>query len=492
MITASMLYDFVGCPHRVAMDLIGEESACDPVNPFVELLWERGSLYESQVIAGLGTPFLDLSAYETAEKEWRTTEAMDARVPLIYNARIQRDDLLGLPDLLRLEACGYVPGDIKSGAGEEGDEDSSRSKPHYAAQLALYVDILERQARLSDRRAFVWDIHGEEVPYSLTAPRGTRDPRTLWQDYQDTLAEVRAIVAAPQTSRPAHAAGCKTCHWYTACTAQLKAADDLTLLPELGRAKRDVLCGTFPTVHALAAADPEGHIHRTKTPFRGVGPDTLRKFHARAKLYASGGPPYAKRPLVFPQRSVELFYDVETDPMQDVCYLHGFVVRENGNNAGETYVPFFADAPTTEAEEAVFRDAYAFICSHQPCAVFYYSPYEHTTLLRLAAKYPGICSQADVDGLFASDDTLDLYHGAVRPHTEWPTNDMSIKTLAKYLGFAWRDAHPSGAASIQWFAEYLETRDPGGRQRILDYNEDDCRAMRVLLDGLKTLPVKDS
>ena len=67
-----------------------------------------------------------------------------------------------------------------------------------------------------------------------------------------------------------------------------------------------------------------------------------------------------------------------------------------------------------------------------------------------------------------------------------------IKTLAKYLGFSWRDAHPSGAASIQWFAEYLETRDPAGRQRILDYNEDDCRAMRVLLDGLRKLPVKES
>lgn len=29
--------------------------------------------------------------------------------------------------------------------------------------------------------------------------------------------------------------------------------------------------------------------------------------------------------------------------------------------------------------------------------------------------------------------------------TEWPTRDYSIKTLARHLGFAWRDAHPSGA-----------------------------------------------
>jgi predicted RecB family nuclease len=489
VITASMLYNLVTCPHRVTMDLFADPAERDPANPFVELLWERGSAYEAQVMGALGVPFLDLSDYTTDEKERRTTAAMDARVPLIYNGRIQCANLLGVPDLLRLEAGGYVPGDIKSGAGEEGPDDESKPKRSYAVQLALYVDVLERQGRLAERRAFVWDIHGDEVPYDLLAPQGKRDPRSLWQDYQDALAQARPIAAGTAHTRPARAAGCKLCHWYTSCTAQLEADDDLTLLPELGRAKRDVLRETFPTVHELAAANLTIHVRGAKTSFPGIGPETLLKFHARAKLHATGGAPYAKKTLSFPARAVELFYDVETDPMQDICYLHGFVVRENGNNSMETYVGFFADEPTAEGEERVFRDAYAFIHARQPCALFYYSPYERTTLAKLATKYPGVCSQDDVAELFASPDALDLYHGVVRPHTEWPTSDMSIKTLARRLGFSWRDANPSGAASIQWFAEYLRTRDPAGRQRILDYNEDDCRAMRVLLDGLKALPV---
>jgi len=32
--------------------------------------------------------------------------------------------------------------------------------------------------------------------------------------------------------------------------------------------------------------------------------------------------------------------------------------------------------------------------------------------------------------------------------------------------------------------------DPARKRRILDYNEDDCRAMRVLLDALRGLPVR--
>lgn len=71
--------------------------------------------------------------------------------------------------------------------------------------------------------------------------------------------------------------------------------------------------------------------------------------------------------------------------------------------------------------------------------------------------------------------------------TESPTRDYSIKTLARYLGFDWHDTQPSGAASIEWFDQWIKTGDPEIKKRIVDYNEDDCRATRVLLDGIKKL-----
>jgi predicted RecB family nuclease len=86
--------------------------------------------------------------------------------------------------------------------------------------------------------------------------------------------------------------------------------------------------------------------------------------------------------------------------------------------------------------------------------------------------------------------TFDLYHGAIRPATIWPTRDYSIKSIAAHLGFTWRDSDPSGAASIEWFQRWLRTRNPEDLQRILDYNEDDCRAMEVVLDALRTLEVR--
>ena len=51
-VTAAMLYDLVTCPHRVTMDLFTDPALRDELNPFVQLLWEKGSLYEREVIDG--------------------------------------------------------------------------------------------------------------------------------------------------------------------------------------------------------------------------------------------------------------------------------------------------------------------------------------------------------------------------------------------------------------------------------------------------------
>lgn len=74
-------------------------------------------------------------------------------------------------------------------------------------------------------------------------------------------------------------------------------------------------------------------------------------------------------------------------------------------------------------------------------------------------------------------------------HTDWPLSSYSIKDLAAYLGFKWRDETPSGALSIQWFNQYLETKHEKELKRILEYNEDDCKAMVVLKDALEKLSV---
>ncbi len=470
------------------MDIFGDPATRDEINAFVQLLWEKGTAYEHDVIGSLTLPILDLSRYSGEEKEQQTLEAMKRGEPLIYSSRISADKLLGDPDLLRLEGNGYVAGDIKSGSGEYGEGDNTKLKKHYGVQLSLYTDILERIGHACSRRPFIWDIHGKEVIYDLEEPQGKTNPWTVWSLYQKILAQAQRIIDESEQSVPAYSGTCKLCHWYSACLSQLEELDDLTLLPELGRAKRDVMVDTVPTVFELANTDIEGFISGKKTIFPGIGATTLQKFHNRAQLTKTDGArAYLTNPINLPFSETELFFDIEVDPMRDLCYLHGFVERHNGDNTTEKYIAFFTEDVSSAEEERAFKDAWQYICDKQPCIIYYYSKYERTIWRQLQSKYPTVCTAEDIEDLFHPSQSVDLYFDVVKKATEWPTRDYSIKTLAKYLGFSWRDTHPSGAASIEWFDRWIQTGDETIKQRILDYNEDDCLATRVVLDGIRAL-----
>jgi predicted RecB family nuclease len=338
VVTASVLYDLVQCPRRVVLDAFGDQAEADEINPFVRLLWERGTLFERDTVAKLNQPFTDLSRASDSDRERLALEAMARGDALIYGGCIAADDLLGRPDLLRRETgVGYVPGDIKSGRGEEGgDESDGKPKAHYAVQLALYVDILERRNLSAGRRAFVWDIRGEEVLYDFATLEG----EVLWSDYQMALAEARAILATQATPLPAYGSVCKLCHWLTFCVAQLTASDDLTLIPLLGRKERDALQDSLPTIAALATSNPEGFIQGRKTLFRGIGPDRLRLFQARAAMLKATPPrPYLRAPVVLDLAPVAGFnqtFDL-CPGFQPVVYPRHFAARQNCDSLTVTF-----------------------------------------------------------------------------------------------------------------------------------------------------------
>lgn len=491
-VTASMLYNYVKCEHRPWMDLYGDPALRDDASPFVQLLWRRGRAHEDAEIGKLAGTHIAFADAAPAEREERTVEAMDRGDALIFGGRISHGNLVGEPDILRRESGRYVPGDVKSGAADEGPSSADRKpKLHYAVQLALYVDVLEGLGRSAGRYAFVLDAHGKEVRYDFTAAKGARTTATLWDDYEEAVAAVRAILAGTADSTPALSAECKGCWWYRACLAELIRSDDLTLLPDLGRSRRTPLLPYVTTVAQLAASPPGWFLDdKGKSIVKGLSADGIAKYRDRAIVRATNGTPYLKAPLDTMPYGTELFFDVETDSMRDRCYLHGFVVRTDRNDATEHYVSFFSDEATAASERDAFARAWSFAHSKWPCAVYIYSKAERTWWRELQRRYPDVCSTAEVEEFFGPATMTDLY-AVVQNQSEWPTMDYSLKTLAKYLGFAWEDAHPSGSASIEWYDRYVGG-EPDAKQRILVYNEDDCRAMRVLIDAMRKLPVNET
>ncbi len=497
-ITASKLYDFMQCPHRVWRDVYGpQDEKVKDINPFVQLLWDKGVLYEKKVIAELGEYF-DLSKGSLEERFQKTIEAMRNKIPLIYQGVLMVDNIVGIPDLLKLNPDGtYIPVDIKSGMGLEGvDEDEGdegKPKEHYAVQLALYCDALIRLGFETKKQGLIYDIRGHEVVYNLDSPIGKIKKISFWELYKDVFNKVSLLLENKFQNKPAMAGACKLCPWYSSCKKWAHDADDPTCLFYLGRSKRDLLSedlqvNTIQDILTLNVDELVKQKESDKEFLKGLGQKTIDKMITRANILKNIKKPVVCGDITFPDVSYELFFDIEDDPTQEFVYLHGVYER---SPSGERFLDFTAKEISTESEKETWAKFWNYIRSlpQDDFAVYYYSPHEKTTYKKMQKLYPDVISEDEVNDFFDNPNVIDLYH-VVLKQTDWPVGSYSLKALAQYLDFRWRDETPSGALSIQWFNEYIKTKDEKILERILIYNEDDCKATMVLKDGIMKLTNK--
>jgi len=499
-ITASKLYDYIQCPHRVWRDIYGpQKEKAQETNPFVELLWEKGVRHEEKVVAGLGD-FLNLKDGTLDQRFERTVAAMKNKTLLIYQGVLKDKNTLGIPDILKmLPSEEYIAVDIKAGMGfagadeEEGEE--GKPKKHYAAQLCLYTDLLKRLGFAKHNLGKIIDIHNEEVEYNLAASMGARTPETWWSFYLRILADVEKLMKNQESNKPAWAGICKLCPWHDSCEKWCKKTKDLTTIFYLGRSFRERLNQDLgvETIEQFLKLDIDSALARKEKEKQSgnkdfllrIGKDNLVKAVNRAKILYQTKKPVAYSEIKFPQVKYELFFDIEDDPTQEFIYLHGVYERNGGK---ERFIDFTATEVSDIAEKNTWAKFWQYIDSlpKDDFAVYYYSAHEKTTYKKLQKRYPDVISSENVAGFFDNPNVIDLYK-IVQKQTDWPVSNYSLKTLATYLGFKWRDETPSGALSIQWFNQYLETNDQTVLKRILEYNEDDCKATMVLKDALEKL-----
>ena len=498
-VTASKLYSYLQCTHRVWRDVYGPQDEKNPEpNPFVEMLWDRGVQYEKQVLEGWANA-LDLSQGTYAERFEKTIQAMKEEVPLIYQGLLEFNNIRGIPDFLKLMPDGlYAPVDVKSGMGresvpedtEEGNEGEGNLKATYAVQLALYIDVLQRLGFEHKFKGYVYDVHGQMVEYDLTQPRGKRNIETWWEFYQKTFSHVEALMNNQIKNDPALSSACSLCPWYGSCTKWVKSTDDMTGVFYLGRANRDRIKDELgiSTIEALKGINVEELLaekKKDKNFLKGIGEKMLQHFKQRSYILKDIQKPVLYKPINFPNVKYELFFDIEDDPTQEFVYLHGVYER---SPEGERFVPFVAKAFNPQSEKEAWVEFWKYIHSlpENDYAVYYYSHHEKTTYKKLQKLYPDVITMDKVVEFYEQENVIDLYK-VVSQYTDWPTSSYGLKALARYCGFMWRDVSPSGALSIQWYNEYLKTGDGTILNRILEYNEDDCKATMVVKDRIASL-----
>lgn len=494
-ITASKLYDFIQCPHKVWRDVYGpQEEKIDEKNPFVELLWEKGTLHEKDIISKIG-PFVDLSKGTIEERIDKTSAEIKDGAPLIYQGVIHHGNLLGIPDLLRRMPNGsYFPIDIKSGKGFEGSDDSEEEegvpKKHYAVQLSLYVEILLNLSLANEKTGVIVDISGKELVYLLESAQGIRNAQTWWDLYLEMKNSVLELLSNKTQDKPAIAGSCKLCPWHNSCKKWCLEKEDLTKIFYLGRSKRDVLNNDLgitkvTELKQINIPDVLARKKKDKTFLKGFGEPLLKKYITRAIILEETKKPILHEKIQLPEVKKELFFDIEDDPTQDFVYLHGVYSRESRE---EEYIYFLARDNSRDSEKKAWQEFWNYIETLPvgDFAVYYYSHHEKTTYRRLNKRYPEVVDREKLDAFFDNANAIDLYR-IVEKYTDWPLSSYSLKELATYLGFKWRDESPSGALSIRWYNDFLQNKSEDLLKRILEYNEDDCKATMILKDGIVAL-----
>jgi len=226
------------------------------------------------------------------------------------------------------------------------------------------------------------------------------------------------------------------------------------------------------TIAELASLEKQ----KTLPAVEGISSRTLNQIVRRAAVLKRNVPMLVG-PVEFPNATTELFFDIETEPLEGICYLYGVVERRGGQ---ERYISFFADSP--REEEKTWREFWAYVSGLGDYHMYHYAPYEKVQLKALFEKYS--CDEDLFNEFF--DNSTDLYREVDR-HTEWPSHSYSIKTVSKLLGFKYSEADPGGLKAAKWYVDYAE--NPADnislKERILQYNREDCEAMIVLKDWLE-------
>ncbi len=359
-----------------------------------------------------------------------------------------------------------------------------------------------------DRRQRVWwlELAGDAYPrHSL---------ETYDRLYAERLEVIRAHErwrqgAGPFPTTPYWHRECPDCPFSSTCERTLEARDDVSLtrftsweqqvlLREHGVSTRTSLAALDPARARAARHRAPGEIEGRPEDHLGRAIDKLDDLIYRARAHLAGEPLRAVEASAMGCPTAEVEVDVDMESYHDRTYLWGAVVRLRRPVAGleEGYRAFAEWGPLdAESEGALFGRFWTWFRSVRDraaeqgasfAAYCFWAQAEDGAMNRaVASAAPGAPS---IEELKAFRDTAgawnDLHELAQRQiQTSGPAG---LKVLAQAAGFHWRDATPSGEASMGWYEVAREEGEQAQalRERLLAYNEDDCRATQALRDWL--------
>lgn len=471
LLSDDLLLNYKRCQRRAYLNVFGNPEKRDPQRDFLLKLRQESEKHQKNVLRE-SYPVYHQPQVSTRNRETRaqaTLSLMQQGADCIYQGVLLYKEakltLVGTPDLLIKQPgkskfgdwC-YFPISIQLGR---------RPKPEYKLIAAFYAllllaiqGVLPSKSQLILREQNTYTVNLDNWMPKLRSV--LRECLSMFQKHQ----EPEVFISRQR---------CSLCHWHSHCHGIATAQQHLSLVPGVTPHRYEYLQTLGVTTLQSLATASSTHMGE----LMGVDVAIQLKQQAQSLL--------AQRAIIKQQRDyglngtiptagIEIYFDIEAEPGINLDYLLGILIVDRLTNT-EKFYPFLAEKP--EDEGAIWEQFLAQVNVYPEAPIFHYSPYELETIKRLARLYHS--PQQQIDKLLSR--LVDL-HQWVIGSVILPVESYSLKFIANWLGFQWRDRGVTGDQSVCWYDQWLHTGDRSLLAAILRYNEDDCRATYQLKDWL--------
>ncbi len=332
--------------------------------------------------------------------------------------------------------------------------------------LAALGLLLSRAQGKAPNRGIIYHGHDAKVTTVRISPNVKAAQAVL-----DEIEQVQRGTAVPNLILNDH---CQICEFRSHCHARAIEADNLSLLRGLGEReiKRYGRKGVF-TLTQLA------HTFRLRREGKRSDRQRKRRYHALQALAIRDKRVYVLGAPTVPSEAVQIYLDVEGDPAEGCIYLIGMIVCDGD---GEHRYSFWAD--TKEQERHIFEQFLYIVSRYERLCIYCYGNYERAFIKRMR-QHARRKKQAD-KALDALVNTLSI----VYEHFYFPSFSNGLKGVGGSIGCSWSDKNASGFQSIAWRMRWERTQDDQWRTKLINYNMEDCAALRAVTDFLRGASVE--
>jgi predicted RecB family nuclease len=266
---------------------------------------------------------------------------------------------------------------------------------------------------------------------------------------------------------------CPMCQFRIQCEAKARQEDNLSRLkgvtPKVIRQYEKK--GIFTVKQLSHTFKPRKRKKRARNPPVVTHKPELQALAIREEKI------YLQEPPELNRQSVELFLDIEGIPDQQLYYLIGLLICEGDTS---TYYSFWADTPQDESK--IWQQFLKKINQYPKAPIYHYGSYESKAITKLTERY-------DTADNSLKDQLINI-NSYIYGKIYFPVYSNHLKEIGNFIGANWTSSDASGLQSLVWRHHWDENRHIQYKTLLLTYNEEDCRAVKLLTEEL--IKIKDS